>query len=86
MKRLVIINILLMIALNILPNEVKVEAKSELVSIQVSEQVSSRSLEEPRQENSTELDKIESKPTNISQDAIEFIKSFERVFDHSQET
>lgn len=77
MKRLVIINILLIIALNILPNEVKVEAKTELVSIQVSEQVSSRSLEEPRQENSTELYKIECKPTNISQDGIDLIMKYE---------
>ena len=80
MKRLIIINLLLIIALNILPKEMKVEAK-EVVEEQT---ISSRSLEEPRKEHIVannkmlvESDKIENKPTKISQDGINLIKQFE---------
>ena len=74
MKRLIIINLLLIIALNILPKEVKVEAKEEVLQTAeiTAEQIASRSLEEPRQE------KIEEPiPTDISQRGIDFIKQYE---------
>ncbi len=74
MKRLIIINILLIIALNILPKEKVVEAKEEIV---VEHTISSRSLEEPRKQNSTENDNKISKPTEISQEGIDFIKQYE---------
>lgn len=71
MKRLIIINLLLIIALNILPKDIQVEAIEEIV---VTEQViSSRSLEQPRQEIKIE-DPV---PTEISQRGIDFIKQYE---------
>ena len=76
MKRLIIINILLVLALNILPKETKVEAK-EKIKTEVIQEISSRSLEEPRQEMSVESDKKQSKPTEISQEGIDLIKQFE---------
>lgn len=76
MKRLIIINILLVLALNILPKEIKVEAK-EKIKTEVIQEISSRSLEEPRQEMSVESDKKQSKPTEISQEGIDLIKQFE---------
>lgn len=76
MKRLIIINILLVLALNILPKEIKVEAK-EKIKTEVIQEISSRSLEEPRQEMSVESDKKQSKPTEISQEVIDLIKQFE---------
>lgn len=76
MKRLIIINILLVLALNILPKEIKVEAK-EKIKTEVIQEISSRSLEEPRQEMTVESDKKQSKPTEISQEGIDLIKQFE---------
>lgn len=77
MKRLVIINLLLFLLLNILPNQTRVEAIANKEIIQT-ETITSRSLEEPRQEQtSTEIDKIEQKPTNISQDGIDLIMKYE---------
>ena len=81
MKRLIIINILLLIALNILPKEMKVEAKEEenapYIEQDAEVQVTSRSLDEPRQEMTVESDKKQSKPTEISQEGIDLIKQFE---------
>ena len=81
MKRLIIINILLLIALNILPKEMKVEAKEEENALYIEQdaevQVTSRSLDEPRQEMTVESDKKQSKPTEISQEGIDLIKQFE---------
>ena len=79
MKRLIIINILLIIALNILPKDIQVEAKVEenapyteqLAEVQVTE-IASRSSE-PRQEIKIE-DPV---PTEISQRGIDFIKQYE---------
>ena len=77
MKRLIIINLLLIIALNILPKEMKVEAKEEVIEdIITQEAITSRSLE-PRQEISVESDKCQPKPTEISQRGIDFIKQYE---------
>lgn len=73
MKRAIIINLLILILLNLQPKEIKVEAK-EIVK---TETISSRSLEEPRQENSAENNKIISKPTEISQEGFDLIKQFE---------
>lgn len=74
MKRLIIINLILLIALNILPKEVKVEAKEEVLQTAeiTAEQISSRSSE-PRQEIKIE----EPVPTDISQRGIDFIKQYE---------
>lgn len=74
MKRLIIINILLIIALNILPKEMKVEATVEgnRTVVNGTEQLSSRSSE-PRQEIKIE----EPVPTEISQRGIDFIKQYE---------
>lgn len=79
MKRLIIINLLILILLNLQPKEIKVEAK-EIVK---EETISSRSLE-PRQEYIVannkmmiESDKCQSKPTEISQEGIDLIKQFE---------
>lgn len=81
MKRLIIINILLIMLLNILPKEAKVEAKEEII---IEQMISSRSLEEPRKEHIVadnemlvESDKCQSKPTEISQEGIDLIKKFE---------
>ena len=68
MKRLILINLLLVIALNILPKEVKVE---QIVEIKVEKQVASRSLTEPR------IEIQEPVPTDISEEGIEFIKQYE---------
>ena len=77
MKRLIIINILLVLALNILPKEVKVEAKEEVLqTAEITAEIASRSSE-PRQEISVETDKEQSKPTEISQEGIDFIKQYE---------
>lgn len=83
MKRLIIINLILLIALNILPKEVKVEAKEE-IKTEVIQEITSRSLEEPRQDHivannkmMVESDKCQSKPTEISQEGIDLIKQFE---------
>ena len=73
MKRLIIINLLLIIALNILPKDIKVEAKVEETQITQTEiQIASRSSE-PRQEIKIE-DPV---PTEISQRGIDFIKQYE---------
>lgn len=57
MKRLIIINLILLIALNILPKEIKVEAKVEENTSYIEQyaevQLTSISLEEPRQEITT---------------------------------
>ena len=71
MKRLIIINLLLIIALNILPKDIQVEAKEEIVVIE--QVISSRSLEQPRQEIKIE-DPV---PIEISQRGIDFIKQYE---------
>lgn len=76
MKRLVIINLLLFLLLNILPNQTKVEAIANKEEI-VTETIASRSLEEPRKEISVETDNISHKPTNISQDGIDLIMKYE---------
>lgn len=67
MKRLILINLLLVISLNILPKEVKVEQ----VEIKVEQKIASRSLEQPR------IQIEEPIPTDISEEGIEFIKQFE---------
>ena len=76
MKRLIIINILLVLALNILPKEMKVEAKEEenapYIEQEAEVQLTSRSSE-PRQEIKIE----EPVPTEISQRGIDFIKQYE---------
>ena len=76
MKRLIIINILLLIALNILPKEMKVDAKEEenapYIEQEAEVQLTSRSSE-PRQEIKIE----EPVPTEISQRGIDFIKQYE---------
>lgn len=91
MKRLIIINLILLIALNILPKEMKVEAKvvaserkwsqSEQVSEQVTVQVTSRNLDSKRDERKEEIsvsrDILQSKPTEISQRGVDFIKQYE---------
>lgn len=87
MKRLIIINILLIIALNILPKNTQVEAKvvtSERKwsqSEQVTVQVTSRNLDSKRNERNEEIsvssDNLQSKPTEISQKGIDFIKQYE---------
>lgn len=81
MKRLIIINILLIIALNILPKEMKVEAKEEnRTVVNSTEQLSSRSSE-PRQDHFVADNKTitneEPVPTEISQRGIDFIKQCE---------
>lgn len=95
MKRLIIINILLILALNILPKEMKVGEKEEVLQTAeiTAEQITSRSLEEPRQEHIVannkmlvESDKCQSKSTEISQRGIDFIKSFERVHNYCKKT
>lgn len=77
MKRLIIINILLVILLNILPEVKEVEAKEEenapYIEQEAEVQLTSRSLEEPRQEKKIE-DPV---PTEISQRGIDFIKQYE---------
>ena len=73
MKRLILINIILMILIHIIP------IKEDIKNIQVAttqengivETVTSRSLEETRTDN------IQQKPTNISQEGIDLIKQFE---------
>lgn len=73
MKRLIVINLILLIALNILPKEVKVEAKEEVLqTAEVTAEIASRSSE-PRQEIKIE----EPVPTEISQRGIDFIKQYE---------
>lgn len=81
MKKVIIVNMLLILSLNILPKEVKVEAKEEII---IEQTISSRSLEEPRKEHIVadnemlvESDKCQSKPTEISQEGIDLIKRFE---------
>ena len=77
MKRLIIINILLVILLNILPEVKEVEAKEEenapYIEQEAEVQLTSRSLEEPRQGKKIE-DPV---PTEISQRGIDFIKQYE---------
>ena len=82
MKRLIIINLILIIALNILPKEVKVEAKEEVLqTAEVTAEIASRSLEEPRQDHFATDNKMltneEPVPTEISQRGIDFIKQYE---------
>lgn len=76
MKRLIIINILLVILLNILPEVKDVEAKEEENALYIEQeadvQLTSRSSE-PRQEIKIE----EPVPTEISQRGIDFIKQYE---------
>lgn len=80
MKRLIMINILLVILLNVLP----IDATNVVASERKCSQVTSRSLEKPRKEhivanNKTlvESDKIESKATKISEQGINLIKKYE---------
>lgn len=78
MKKAIIINLLILILLNLQPKEIKVEAKEVLQTAEITaEKISNRSLEEPRQEISIESDKIENKPTKISQEGINLIKQYE---------
>ncbi len=74
MKRLIFINILLAIFLNVLPqtNANERNCSQMVASEQVSEQVTSRSLSEPR-----EIMIEHPVPTQISQEGIELIKKFE---------
>lgn len=71
MKRLIIINVLLVILLNVLPVDATNVVASERKWSQ-SEQVTSRSLSEPR-----EIMIEHPVPTQISQEGIELIKKFE---------
>ena len=73
MKRLIIINILLIIALNILPKEMKVEAKEVIKTDVITQEVITSRSSEPRQEIKIE----EPVPTEISQRGIDFIKQYE---------
>ena len=74
MKKVFIINLIL-ISLLFLP---KKEIKNIQVASPVINSVSSRSLEEPRQEEiASESTTIENKPTNISQEGINLIKKYE---------
>ena len=87
MKRLIIINILLVILLNVLPVEATVEKKQTVETLQTAEvtaEITSRSLDEPRKEHFVvsnkmlvESDKIESKATKISEQGINLIKKYE---------
>ena len=73
MKRLVIINIILMILIHIIPIEEDI-TNIQVATIQenrIVETVSSRSLEEPITNN------VRQKSTNISQEGIDLIKQFE---------
>ena len=80
MRRLIIINLILLIALNILPKEVKVEAKEEVLqTAEVTAEIASRSSE-PRQEIKIE----EPVPTEISQRGIDFIKEKEGFIDTAE--
>ena len=79
MKRLIMINLLLVFLLNILPVEATVEKKQTVETLQTAEvtaEITSRSLEEPR-EMAVESDKIESKATKISEQGINLIKKYE---------
>ena len=79
MKRLIMINLLLVFLLNILPVEATVEKKQTVEILQTAEvtaEITSRSLEKPR-EISLESDKIESKATKISEQGINLIKKYE---------
>lgn len=73
MKRLVIINILLMIALTVLPKESKAETIATIQENGKVQTIASRSLEQSRQEIQIE----EPVPTDISEEGIEFIKQYE---------
>jgi GH24 family phage-related lysozyme (muramidase) len=74
MKRLVIINLILIMILYIIPEPIK----SEQVSVQASEQViTSRSLTEHRSDIVEEIEPKIIIATEISQEGIDFIKSFE---------
>ena len=93
MKRLIMINLLLVFLLNILPVEATVGKKQTVETLQTAEvtaEITSRSLSEPRQErfvadNETITDeeivieqaRMENKATNISQDGINLIKKYE---------
>lgn len=81
MKRLIIINILLIIALNILPKEVKVEAKEVIKTDVITQEVITSRSSEPRQEHFVADNKMitnkEPVPTEISQRGIDFIKQYE---------
>lgn len=87
MKRLIIINILLVLALNILPKEMKVEAKvvanerkwsqSEQVTVQVTSRNLDSKRDEKNEEISVESNILQSKPTEISKEGIDFIKQYE---------
>lgn len=75
MKRLIIINILLVILLNVLPVEATVGKKQTVETLQTAEvtaEITSRSLSEPR-----EIMIEHPVPTQISQEGIELIKKFE---------
>lgn len=82
MKKLIVINILLMFLLSILPAEVQ---KSEQINTVVNSNeqiISSRSMEirtEPMMEKPT----IENKPINISEEGINLIKRYEGLKTHS---
>ena len=81
MKRLIIINILLVILLNILPEVKEVEAKEEVLqTAEVTAEIISRSSE-PRQDHFVADNKTitneEPVPTEISQRGIDFIKQYE---------
>lgn len=87
MKRLIMINLLLVFLLNILPVEATAEKKQTVETLQTAEvtaEITSRSLEEPRKEHIVannkmlvESDKIESKATKISEQGINLIKKYE---------
>lgn len=87
MKRLIIINLVLMILIYIIP--IKEDVKNiQIATIQenrIVETVSSRSLEEPRQDEEIALKQttIENKATEISQEGINLIKQFEGLKLHS---
>lgn len=80
LMKMLIINVLLILVLNILP----VDATNVVASERKCSQVTSRSLEKPREEHFVvnnkmlvESDKIESKATKISEQGINLIKKYE---------
>ena len=82
MKKLIVINILLMFLLSVLPVS---EQKTEQLNTEVNsnEQIISSRGMEIREEIVAEEPRIENKPTNISQEGINLIKKYEGLKTHS---
>lgn len=82
MKKLIVINILLMFLLSVLPVS---EQKTEQINTEMNSNeqiISSRSME-TRTEAVVEEPKIENKPINISEEGINLIKKYEGLKLHS---